>query len=92
MDRFIATMKAIRAEIDAVAQGVWPLDNNPLVNAPHSKADIVQDWDRPYDRQTAFFPLPHVMEHKFWPSVNRIDDVYGDKNLMCSCPSIENYA
>ena len=91
LDRFIAAMVSIRQEIDAVQNGVWPKDNNPLCNAPHSKADIAGDWDRPYSREQAFFPLPYVLENKFWPSVNRIDDVYGDRNLVCSCPSIDNY-
>ena len=91
LDRFIAAMVAIRQEIDAVQNGVWPKDNNPLCNAPHSKADIAGEWTRPYSREQAFFPLPYVLDNKFWPSVNRIDDVYGDRNLVCSCPSIDNY-
>ncbi|MDE1715055.1 aminomethyl-transferring glycine dehydrogenase, partial (plasmid) [Chromobacterium amazonense] len=91
LDRFIAAMASIRAEIDQVQNGVWPGDNNPLVNAPHSKADIAGDWDRPYSREQGLFPLPYVLENKFWPSVNRIDDVYGDRNVQCSCPSIDNY-
>ncbi|MBA8736325.1 aminomethyl-transferring glycine dehydrogenase [Chromobacterium violaceum] len=91
LDRFIAAMAAIRAEIDRVQSGAWPADNNPLVNAPHSKADIAGDWDRPYSREQGLFPLPYVLENKFWPSVNRIDDVYGDRNVVCSCPSTESY-
>ncbi|MDF0605298.1 aminomethyl-transferring glycine dehydrogenase [Neisseriaceae bacterium TC5R-5] len=91
LDRFIAAMVAIRQEIDQVQNGVWPADNNPLRNAPHSKADIAGDWDRPYSRELALFPLAYVLENKFWPSVNRVDDVYGDRNLVCSCPSIDNY-
>jgi glycine dehydrogenase len=91
LDHFIAAMLSIRQEIDKVQNGVWPLNNNPLVNAPHSKADITDDWDRPYSRDDAFFPLPYVLDNKFWPSVNRIDDVYGDRNLVCSCPSVEEY-
>ncbi|MFC3533959.1 aminomethyl-transferring glycine dehydrogenase [Vogesella facilis] len=91
LDHFIAAMLAIRQEIDKVQNGVWPADNNPLVNAPHSKADIAGEWTRPYSREEAFFPLPYVLENKFWPSVNRIDDVYGDRNLICSCPSIDSY-
>ncbi|MBN3005652.1 aminomethyl-transferring glycine dehydrogenase [Chromobacterium alkanivorans] len=92
LDRFIAAMAAIRQEIDQVQSGVWPVDNNPLCNAPHSKADIAGDWQRPYSRETGLFPLPYVLENKFWPSVNRIDDVYGDRNLVCSCPSTDSYA
>ncbi|CUA81439.1 glycine dehydrogenase (decarboxylating) alpha subunit [Gulbenkiania indica] len=91
LDRFIDAMASIRREIDKVQNGTWPKDNNPLVNAPHSKADIVGEWDRPYSREEAFFPLPFVLENKFWPSVNRIDDVYGDRNLICSCPSTDSY-
>ncbi|NHR04789.1 aminomethyl-transferring glycine dehydrogenase [Chromobacterium haemolyticum] len=92
LDRFIAAMAAIRREIDQVQNGVWPADDNPLCNAPHSKADIASDWQRPYSRETGLFPLPYVLENKFWPSVNRIDDVYGDRNLVCSCPSTDSYA
>ncbi|AXE34175.1 aminomethyl-transferring glycine dehydrogenase [Chromobacterium phragmitis] len=91
LDRFIAAMAAIRAEIDQVQNGAWPADNNPLVNAPHSKADIAGDWNRPYSREQGLFPLPYVLENKFWPSVNRIDDVYGDRNVVCSCPSTDSY-
>lgn len=91
LDRFIAAMVAIRQEIDKVQNGVWPLNDNPLVNAPHSKADIAGEWARAYSREEAFFPLPYVLDNKFWPSVNRIDDVYGDRNLVCSCPSVEEY-
>ena len=92
LDRFIAAMAAIRQEIEQVQNGAWPADNNPLCNAPHSKADIAGDWERPYSRETGLFPLPYVLENKFWPSVNRIDDVYGDRNLVCSCPSTDSYA
>lgn len=91
LDRFIAAMVGIRAEVAKVESGIWPLDNNPLKNAPHSKNDIALDWDRAYSREEAFFPLPYVLENKFWPSVNRIDDVYGDRNLICSCPSMDEY-
>ncbi|WP_215781617.1 aminomethyl-transferring glycine dehydrogenase [Paludibacterium sp. B53371] len=91
LDRFIAAMLAIRAEIDKVQNGIWPKDDNPLCNAPHSKADIAGDWSHPYSREEALFPLPYVFDNKFWPSVNRIDDVYGDRNLVCSCPSTDSY-
>ncbi|MBM5570615.1 MULTISPECIES: aminomethyl-transferring glycine dehydrogenase [Deefgea] len=91
LDRFIAAMVSIRQEVAKVESGVWPADNNPLKNAPHSKNDIAGDWDRAYTREEAFFPLPYVLENKFWPSVNRIDDVYGDRNLICSCPSMDEY-
>ena len=86
LDRFCAAMASIRNEIRKIEQGVWPADNNPLKNAPHTQADIIgADWDRPYSREEAVFPLPWVAANKFWPSVNRIDDVYGDRNLFCAC-------
>ncbi|WP_066802311.1 aminomethyl-transferring glycine dehydrogenase [Moraxella oblonga] len=93
LDRFISALKQIKQEalkVKAGAEG-WTADNNPLVNAPHTQAVIVGEWDRPYSREVGAFPLPYVKAHKFWPSVGRVDDVYGDKNLICSCPSIENY-
>ncbi|MEW6166007.1 MAG: aminomethyl-transferring glycine dehydrogenase [Pseudomonadota bacterium] len=85
LDRFCEAMIAIRNEIRRIEAGEWPADNNPLKHAPHSQADILGDWDRPYSRETALFPLPWVAANKFWPSVNRIDDVYGDRNLFCAC-------
>lgn len=92
LDRFIEAMISIREEVRKVEQGEWPQDNNPLHHAPHTLADITAaEWDRPYDRHTAVYPVAAVAENKFWPSVNRIDDVYGDRNLMCSCPAIDDY-
>ncbi|MBS1188620.1 MAG: gcvP [Rhodocyclaceae bacterium] len=89
LDRFIAALIAIREEIRKVEAGAWPADNNPLKNAPHSQADVVDaGWNRPYSREEAVFPLPFVAANKFWPSVNRIDDVYGDRNLFCACPPV----
>jgi glycine dehydrogenase len=85
LDRFIEAMIAIRNEIRKIEAGEWPADNNPLKHAPHSQADICGEWNRPYPRETALFPLPWVAANKFWPSVNRIDDVYGDRNLFCAC-------
>ena len=93
LDRFIAALIAIRAEIRQIENGVWSADNNPLKNAPHSLADVVDaDWSHPYSREQAVFPLPWVRSNKFWPSVNRIDDVYGDRHLNCACPPLEAYA
>ncbi|MBS0354317.1 MAG: aminomethyl-transferring glycine dehydrogenase [Proteobacteria bacterium] len=92
LDRFIAAMVSIRAEIRAIEAGRVPGDNNPLKNAPHTQADFFGDWDRPYSRQEAAFPLPWVGDNKFWPSVNRIDDVYGDRNLFCSCVPMDELA
>ena len=92
LDRFCDAMIKIRQEISAVENGEYPRDNNPLVNAPHTQDDIFSEhWDRPYSREAAARPLPYLKENKVWPSVNRIDNVYGDRNLICSCPSIENY-
>ncbi|MEQ8516752.1 MAG: aminomethyl-transferring glycine dehydrogenase [Chromatocurvus sp.] len=91
LDRFIEAMVGIRAEVDRVASGEWPRDNNPLVNAPHTQADLVADWDRPYSRELAVFPVPLQRQQKFWPSVNRVDNVHGDRHLICSCPDIESY-
>ncbi len=92
LDRFIEAMLIIRKEIAQVESGEYTADNNPLHNAPHTQDDImVDDWDRPYSREVAARPAPWLKEHKVWPSVNRIDNVYGDRNLVCICPSVENY-
>lgn len=91
MDRFCDAMAAIKAEIDKVAAGEWPADNNPLVNAPHTLADITSAWERPYSIAEAVFPKTWLRDHKFWPTVNRIDDVFGDRNLVCSCPPLSAY-
>jgi glycine dehydrogenase len=93
LDRFIGAMIAIREEIRRIERGEWPADDNPLKNAPHTAADLADEqWTRPYSRKEAAFPLPWVAENKFWPFVNRIDDVYGDRNLFCACPPLEDYA
>lgn len=94
LDRFISALQSIKAEAMRAKAGDdgWTLEDNPLVNAPHTAAMITSsEWSHPYSRDTAAFPLPYIRAHKFWPSVARVDDAYGDKNLMCSCPSIENY-
>lgn len=93
LDRFIDAMVSIRAEIAKVESGEWPADNNPLHNAPHTMADIMDPaFDtRPYSREVAVFPSAAVRTNKFWPTVNRIDDVYGDRNLMCSCAPLSDY-
>ncbi len=93
LDRFISALKQIKQEALKVQAGTdgWTADNNPLVNAPHTQAVVTGEWDRPYSRTEAAFPLDYIKAHKFWPSVGRVDDVYGDKNLICSCPSIDNY-
>jgi len=91
LDRFIEAMVCIRDEVRKVESGEWALDNNPLQNAPHTLADITDIWDRGYTVKEAVFPVPAAAANKFWPTVNRIDDVYGDRNLVCSCPPIESY-
>ncbi|MBU6213217.1 MAG: aminomethyl-transferring glycine dehydrogenase [Actinomycetales bacterium] len=86
LDRFCDAMIAIRGEIDAVAAGVWPVDNSPLRNAPHTAVAIAGEWDKPYDRMTAAFPPGVSPTGKYWPPVRRVDGAYGDRNLVCSCP------
>jgi glycine dehydrogenase len=92
LDRFCDAMISIHAEIEAVAKGQADPKNNVLKNAPHTSRQIaVENWDHPYSREQAAFPAPWTREHKFWPSVARIDNVYGDRNLFCSCPPIEDF-
>jgi len=92
LDRFIEAMVRIRSEIERVSTGDWDRNDNPLRNAPHTLDDVLaSDWQRPYDRDTASRPAPWLLEHKIWPSVNRIDNVYGDRNLMCACPPVDSY-
>ncbi|HDY7632501.1 TPA: aminomethyl-transferring glycine dehydrogenase [Vibrio vulnificus] len=92
LDRFCDAMIAIREEMSKVKNGEWPLENNPLVNAPHTQVDLMEEqWDRPYPREIACFPSTATKRSKYWPTVNRVDNVYGDRNLVCSCPGIENY-
>ncbi len=92
LDRFLEAMATIRTEIDNVIAGTWPGDDNPLKRAPHSQDDVLDDnWDRPYSRETAARPAPWLRETKVWPAVNRVDNVYGDRNLVCSCPPMSAY-
>ena len=93
LDRFCDAMIAIRTEIDEVEKGLSDKANNPLKHAPHTAAVVTgNDWDRPYTRQKAAFPLPYVANYKFWPSVGRVNDTHGDRTLICACPPIESYA
>ena len=93
LDRFCAALLSIHAEMERIASGEWPRDNNPLKCAPHTAAAVSADtWDHPYSREIAAYPLPYLREHKFWPHVGRIDNVYGDRNLVCSCAGMEEYA
>lgn len=89
LDRFINAMLSIRSEIDRVVAGEWPLEDNPLVNAPHTQDEIVAEWAHPYTRELAVFPAGHG--NKYWPTVKRLDDVYGDRNLFCSCVPMSEY-
>ncbi|MDC9580951.1 aminomethyl-transferring glycine dehydrogenase [Xenorhabdus sp. PR6a] len=91
IDRFIDAMLAIREEIRQVASGEWPLEDNPLVNAPHVQVELVSDWNHAYSREIAVFPTAETKANKYWPAVKRLDDVYGDRNLHCSCAPIEDY-
>ena len=93
LDRFIDAMIAIREEIRKVERGEWPRDNNPLKHAPHTAAAVIGDsWDRPYSRETGAFPLASLKLGKYWTPVGRIDNVYGDRNLFCSCVPVTDYA
>src|SRR5690606_33264225 len=91
LDRFCDAMIAIRAEADKVVAGEWPADDNPLVNAPHTAESLVRAWEHPYDRETAVYPARSVRADKYWPPVARIDGAYGDRHLVCSCPSPEAF-
>ena len=92
LNRFIEAMIQIRKEIDMVEQKSWPTDNNPLVNAPHTSMDLMTDkWDRPYTREQALYPLAWVSENKYWPPVARVNNAFGDRNLVCSCLPLEAY-
>jgi glycine dehydrogenase len=93
VDAFCEAMIAIRAEIDKVRTGQWPADDNPLRGAPHTaECLLVSDWDHPYSREEAAYPLGKTFRPKVWPPVRRIDGAYGDRNLVCSCPPVEAYA
>ena len=93
LDRFCDAMLAIRAEADRVGRGEWPADDNPLVNAPHTSSDVTAEgWTHPYTRTEAAYPEAWQRENKYWPPVSRIDGAYGDRNLVCSCPPVGDYA
>jgi len=92
LDRFCDAMIAIKGEIDQVASGEFSLDDNPLVGAPHTAAVVsIDDWSRAYTRSQAAYPLDSLRSDKYWPPVGRVDHVYGDRNLVCSCPSMSDY-
>lgn len=91
LDRFCDAMIAIREEIRALENGTLDPQDNPLKNAPHTARELAGEWTHPYSREQAVFPLPSLVDGKYWPPVARIDNVYGDRNLVCSCPPIEAY-
>ena len=92
LDRFIDAMIAIGKEIAAVESAVFDKADNPLANAPHTAEMVAADtWTHPYSRSIAAYPLPNLREHKYWPPVARVDNIYGDRNLMCSCPPVSSY-
>lgn len=92
VDAFCEAMIAIRGEIDRVGKGEWPVDDNPLRGAPHTaECLVVSDWDHPYTREQAAYPLGKAFRPKVWPPVRRIDGAYGDRNLVCSCPPVEAF-
>jgi glycine dehydrogenase len=93
IDRFIDAMIAIKEEADAVAAGVWPADDNPLVHAPHTAQSVIEgEWTHAYSREQAVYPLRSLIRGKYWPPVRRIDNAFGDRNLVCACPPIEAFA
>jgi glycine dehydrogenase len=93
LDRFCAAMASIRAEIAEIEKGIADPEDNVLKNAPHTSATATSEsWDHPYSRQQAVFPAPWTEEAKFWPPVRRVDNAYGDRNLVCACPPTEAYA
>jgi glycine dehydrogenase len=93
IDRFCDAMIAIREEIESIANGVWPSDNNPLHHAPHTAEDVTtNDWNRPYSRELAAYPIASLRRSKYWPPVSRIDAAFGDRNVVCACPPIDSYS
>ena len=91
LDRFCNAMIAIREEIRAVERGELNADDNPLKNAPHTAAELVGEWTHPYSREQAVYPTRSLIDDKYWPPVGRVDNVFGDRNLVCACPPIEAY-
>ena len=93
LDRFIDAMIAIRGEIRRIEEGIWPKEDNPLRNAPHTAASLLgSEWTRPYSRELGAFPLASLRQAKYWPPIGRVDNVYGDRNLFCSCVPVDAYA
>jgi glycine dehydrogenase len=91
LDRFCDAMISIAGELQAVKSGKLDKLDNPLKNAPHTAAECIGDWTHGYSREQAFYPLPYVALQKYWPPVKRIDNVAGDRNLVCTCPPMSEY-
>ena len=92
LDRFCDAMISIKREIEDVVSGKFDSNDNPLINAPHTAQAVMSDsWEHKYSRQIAAYPAPWLKEHKYWPSVRRVDNAYGDRNLVCTCPPIDEY-
>ena len=91
IDRFCDAMLAIRDKIRAIEEGRMDRADNPLKNAPHTVEDLIGPWKRPYSREAACFPAGAFRVDKCWPPVNRVDNAYGDRNLVCACPPVESY-
>ena len=93
LERFVEAMIAIHAEAHAVAAGEWPADDNPLVNAPHTAESAISgEWEHPYSRERAVYPVHALVRNKYWPPVRRVDNAWGDRNLACACPPVEAFA
>ena len=93
LDRFCDALTSIRGEIQQIELGLMDREDNPLKHAPHTAAAVIApEWDHPYSREQAAFPAPWSRDRKFWPAVRRVDNAHGDRNLVCACPPIEEYA
>jgi glycine dehydrogenase len=93
LDQFAEAMISIRNEVAEIEAGKADPENNVIVNAPHTAVSVISDsWNKPYSREKAAYPLSWVADNKFWPSVGKVDNAYGDRNLVCSCAPIESYA
>ena len=91
LNRFCDAMIGIRNEITDIENGTSDKDNNLLKNAPHCVDDLVNEWQYPYSKDVAYYPNKQTKNHKFWPPIGRVDNVYGDRNLVCSCPSLKEF-
>src|SRR5690606_10527928 len=95
LERFVEAMVSIKAEAESVAAGEWPAGDNPLRHAPHTARSLIEgsgEWEHAYSRETAAYPVAGLLQNKYWPPVRRVDQAYGDRNLMCNCPPPEAFA